>query len=569
MTHRADASTALDNRGYTGPLIRGQNPALLFETAVRDRITDSLYWKEQCFGLNAATLLDRAVDLSYIGGTYGVGMKPTPFLCLAFKLLTLVPDREIVLEYLNSAGDEWKYVRALAAFYVRLTFDPSDVYKTLEPFLEDARKLKRRRKEGYVLVHMDEFVDELLTKERSCATSLWKLPPRQLLEDLEQLEPRESPLQDDHHLGFYHQDDHLDDESAELILKLLLEEVESFKGNCKGKQKAGDADDGEYAATLLEDDLHQLEASLRDRRMTRSIANAVQTDGGLIEQSAQEEQAACTDHDLAHHLSGSSNAKSSVLPQPEELDDVLLSQLAGRYVSEETGHALASSLGQLRVPAGEITRAEGSSGPSSSHRGKNRRDNPNNNGGVCGACQEPKPFFDLIQAPCQHEYCLDCLRDLFNASLTDEGLFPPRCCRTPIPLKSVAIYMPKQLKDTFAEKEIEFSTLNRTYCSQATCSAFINPANISKDIATCQKCSTQTCSICKAAAHIGSDCPEDPNQQALLDLAREAGWQHCNECRSLVEISTGCNHMTYMPLRGRILLRMRCALEALPMPPVG
>jgi len=195
MTHRADASSALDNRGYSGPLIRGANPITLIETAVRDRITESLYWKEQCFGLNAATLLDRAVDISYIGGTYGVGMRPTPFLCLAFKLLTLTPDRNIILEYLNMGGEEWKYVRALAAFYVRLTFEPADIYKTLEPFLTDARKLRRRRKEGYVLIHMDEFIDELLTKERSCATSLWKLPGRQQLEDLDMLEERISPLQ--------------------------------------------------------------------------------------------------------------------------------------------------------------------------------------------------------------------------------------------------------------------------------------------------------------------------------------------------------------------------------------
>jgi PRP38 family. len=46
--HRADASSFLDNRGYKGPLVRGVNPATLFEKAVRDRITDSYYWKEQC-----------------------------------------------------------------------------------------------------------------------------------------------------------------------------------------------------------------------------------------------------------------------------------------------------------------------------------------------------------------------------------------------------------------------------------------------------------------------------------------------------------------------------------------
>lgn len=195
-THRADASTALDNRGYSGPLIRGQNPALLLETALRDRITDSLYWKEQCFGLNAATLLDRAVEMTYIGGTYGVGMKPTPFICLAFKLLTLTPEKEIVLEYLQNGGEDFKYLRALAAFYVRLTFEsPAEIYKTLEPYLEDSRKLRRRRKEGYTLVHMDEFIDELLTKDRSCGTSLWKLPSRMNLEDLELLDERVSPLQ--------------------------------------------------------------------------------------------------------------------------------------------------------------------------------------------------------------------------------------------------------------------------------------------------------------------------------------------------------------------------------------
>ncbi|PWY90837.1 PRP38-domain-containing protein [Aspergillus heteromorphus CBS 117.55] len=215
-SHRADASTFLDNRGYTGPLVRGVNPLTLFEKPVRDRITDSYYWKEQCFGLNAATLCDRAVELTSIGGVYGVAEKPSPFLCLAFKLLQLSPDRDVILEYLNFTDDEdedederdpnanvvktrgsFKYLRALAAFYVRLTFEPAEVYKTLEPLLLDYRKLKRRMRESFTLTYVDQFVDELLTKERVCGTSLWKLPARQLLEDLDLLEVRESPLQEE------------------------------------------------------------------------------------------------------------------------------------------------------------------------------------------------------------------------------------------------------------------------------------------------------------------------------------------------------------------------------------
>ena len=192
MAHHVDAKQMLDERGYSGRTVHDLNPAYLLEKPVRDRITESYYWKEQCFAINEATLCDRAVEMSYLGGTYGQ-QKPTPFLCLTFKLLQLLPDRDIILEYLHQP--DFKYLSALAAFYVRLTFEAVDVYKTLEPLLGDYRKLKRRTKDGgYILTYMDQFVDELLTKERVCGTSFRKLPQRTLLEDLGQLEERLSPL---------------------------------------------------------------------------------------------------------------------------------------------------------------------------------------------------------------------------------------------------------------------------------------------------------------------------------------------------------------------------------------
>lgn len=195
MAHQADATRMLDERGYSGTLVRGANPLLLFEKAVRDRCIDSYYWKEQCFGLNAATLCDRAVELAFIGGTYGGAQKPTPFLCLAFKLLQLTPEKDIIRCYLEQ--EDWKYLRALAAFYIRLTWEPKDIYETLEPYLADSRKLKRRTREGFALSYIDQFIDDLLTKDRVCATSLWKMPSRMQLEDLDVLEPRVSALGDE------------------------------------------------------------------------------------------------------------------------------------------------------------------------------------------------------------------------------------------------------------------------------------------------------------------------------------------------------------------------------------
>ncbi|PKS09580.1 hypothetical protein jhhlp_004197 [Lomentospora prolificans] len=188
----ADERRFVDERGSSAALApNGLNPSTIMEKAVRDRIIDSYFYKEQCFALNEADIVDRVVEhVSFIGGTYGTSQKPTPFLCLAFKLLQLAPSDEILAEYMGLGGEEFKYLRALACFYVRLTRQAKDVYTTLEPFLEDYRKLKRKGRQGSVLTYMDEFVDDLLNKERVCGTSLWKMPKREVLEDLELLEPR-------------------------------------------------------------------------------------------------------------------------------------------------------------------------------------------------------------------------------------------------------------------------------------------------------------------------------------------------------------------------------------------
>ncbi|KAI1163747.1 PRP38 family-domain-containing protein [Nemania serpens] len=198
MTHRADERRFLDERGGSGALApNGLNPATIMEKAVRERIVDSYFWKEQCFGVNEADVVDRvAAHVSFIGGTYGDQQKPSPFLCLAFKLLQLAPDDSVLEAYLAHGGEKFKYLRALACFYVRLTRRAENVYRTLEPFLADGRKVRRRGRGAPRLGFVDEFVDELLVKERVCGTTLWQMPKREVLEDLEVLEARVSPLGD-------------------------------------------------------------------------------------------------------------------------------------------------------------------------------------------------------------------------------------------------------------------------------------------------------------------------------------------------------------------------------------
>jgi len=173
--------------------IHGVNPQSLVETVVRNRIYESAYWKEHCFALTAESIIDKALELRCIGGVYG-NQRPTEFLCLLLKLLQIQPEKEILVEYLQA--DEFKYLRALAAMYIRMTFRAVDVYEMLEPLLKDYRKLRYRDMAGYTLTFMDEFVDQLITEERVCDIILPRLAKRQVLEENGDIGPRKSRLLD-------------------------------------------------------------------------------------------------------------------------------------------------------------------------------------------------------------------------------------------------------------------------------------------------------------------------------------------------------------------------------------
>jgi pre-mRNA-splicing factor 38A len=66
-----------------------------------------------------------------------------------------------VIEFIKN--EDYKYVRVLGAFYLRLTGRPAEVYQYLEPLYNDYRKVRRRLTSGeYSICHMDELIEELL-----------------------------------------------------------------------------------------------------------------------------------------------------------------------------------------------------------------------------------------------------------------------------------------------------------------------------------------------------------------------------------------------------------------------
>jgi len=177
--------------------IHGTDPQYLIEKILRLKIHDSRYWKEHCFALSAETMVDKAVDLKYVGGTFGGNRQPTQFMCLVLKMLQIQPAKDIIVEFISN--DDYKYVAVLGAFYLRLTGKATDVYAYLEPLLSDYRKIRVKNATGHFeMVHVDELIAKFLTEEYFFDIALPRLPARRSLELAHLLEPRKSALDELH-----------------------------------------------------------------------------------------------------------------------------------------------------------------------------------------------------------------------------------------------------------------------------------------------------------------------------------------------------------------------------------
>ncbi|KAL0211528.1 hypothetical protein RCL1_005154 [Eukaryota sp. TZLM3-RCL] len=167
------------------------NTAKLFSligSALSQRILQNSFWQEQCYGLNEAGVVEKAINLEYVGGSFSAYLKPTPFLCLLYKLLQLSPSPDVISLIINQ--EDHKYLRALGMFYIRLVYPPKDIYHYIDPFFSDFRKLRVRHVQGWGLMHVDELADALLSAPRLFDVRLPFILSRSNLG----LSPRKSPL---------------------------------------------------------------------------------------------------------------------------------------------------------------------------------------------------------------------------------------------------------------------------------------------------------------------------------------------------------------------------------------
>lgn len=323
----------------------------------------------------------------------------------------------------------------------------------------------------------------------------------------------------------------MDDASRNLILQLLTQDALEESNRHKGKQRAGVFTDGELAMQEWSGQLNQSSTLIQDRQMALSIANAVSEDGVAITLAAQEEDRAFADRRLAFQLAGKTppaNEQPSAHEQPLRLVGTVFSEGVASQIDAQDNFLRENHPNKRRCVAESSKTAES-------------RQCIVGLQAECAACNDRKPTCDMIQAHCPHLFCKDCMTHLIKGALKDQSLFPPRCCRIPIPPSELKKHLDAGLTRSFEEKEIESNDPYRTYCSNAHCAKYIPPPQVDGYVGTCHTCRARTCTLCKRLAHDGPCIGED---NEIMELAKQSGWQQCPHCHHLIELNTGCNHIT-------------------------
>ncbi|USP80095.1 ariadne RING finger [Curvularia clavata] len=220
----------------------------------------------------------------------------------------------------------------------------------------------------------------------------------------------------------------MDDELTALALQ--LEELEHYSDTRKGKHPVGQKPNIEVVYDEFCAELRDYKSFLEDQKLAKSIGEAVQSDSRVIADISQQEAQASEDHCFAWELS----QNDPKIETPPSHVGPLHANFLGR-LSMVVEAALAPSRNAV---SDDETEAGPSMSPAERHADILNKFSIKSH---CCACAEQYPQASLITLNCDDKYCINCIKGLFMRSTRDESLYPPRCCKKPIPLALIAKHM--------------------------------------------------------------------------------------------------------------------------------
>lgn len=163
---------------------------------------------------------------------------------------------------------------------------------------------------------------------------------------------------------------------------------------------------------------------------------------------------------------------------------------------------------------------------------------------------------DAVRTSCGHTYCADCFESFCFNKPTGSAGFCIKCEEAMGECKAVLAFV--ELRELLSSNTFE-DLLEASFASyiQQHPNAFrlcrtpdcdqIYRVSATQGTFTCTRCFEPTCTKCNEGHSPGVSCDEHfraGDQQVLEDAKKELGIKDCPKCKTSIEKTEGCNHMT-------------------------
>jgi len=221
-----------------------------------------------------------------------------------------------------------------------------------------------------------------------------------------------------------------EDATLKLILRLQIEDLDAIARTEKGNAREGHVTDNNLALQQYRDELYAQLSLLSDRQMAQSISQAPTSDAAILRNNEVLEALGISRRDIARRIARLNNETRAESGAPQAMRaESTITSVNNKNNNNSIDYDFDEHIAKLRLlrasymanvqnvqsddqkPLVYSNEVEEAAGPSSDHPIRPSHDET----GRCVSCHEDKVFFDVVRVPCGHEYCRDCLKELFQA----------------------------------------------------------------------------------------------------------------------------------------------------------
>ncbi|CAN6913242.1 unnamed protein product [Brassica oleracea] len=189
----------------------------------------------------------------------------------------------------------------------------------------------------------------------------------------------------------------------------------------------------------------------------------------------------------------------------------------------------------------------------------------------CSICCEDRLSEMMLTLKCTHKFCSHCMKTYVEGKVNSSEV-PIRCpqlqCKHYLSSTECKTFLPVTSFNSFEEANLRCTNNGKVYCPYPNCSFLLDPreclssASASSSSSSmsessccvkCPLCERFVCVDCGVPWHDSMSCEEFqilpvderyPDDITLHRLARYKRWKRCQQCRIMIELAQGCNHMT-------------------------